>query len=138
MPPLFNKGTATREKVMKAAGIESSAMRKPIQNAPVEGARRHDLMIMTNSDDPFKPRVNTSKGAATLRRANIKYQQGQLLQEVKSMDVVTAEPLGSEEGNKFNARAKIYEKMTKGASKSRIEPVSVDAKIGSMKIDGKT
>ena len=123
---------------MKAAGIESSAMRKPIQNAPVEGTRRHDLMIMTNSDDPFKPRVNTSKGAATLRRANIKYQQGQLLQEVKSMDVVTAEPLGSEEGTKFNARAKIYEKMTKGASKSRIEPVSVDAKIGSMKIDGKT
>ena len=65
VPPHYNKGTVTREKEMKAAGIESSAIRTPIKDSPLDRAERHDSICTTNSDEPFEPQVNISKGAAS-------------------------------------------------------------------------
>jgi len=101
-----------RLKVISAAGIESSATREPIPNT--DGSRRHDVdFSRSQADDIFEPRKNVSPKNAALRRANIKYQQGVLLDQMKTNDLVTATPL--EGSGKHNARARIYSRMTNGA-----------------------
>jgi hypothetical protein len=82
----------------------------------------HDLAFSRNTpvyDDAFEPRKNISPKNAELRRANIKYQNGVLLGEVKPGDRVTAHPITSDSGR--SVRARIYSRMTNGALKSGLD-----------------
>ena len=83
----------------------------------------HDLEFgrRTNSGEDFAPRKTGSKENAALRRAAIAYQMGEHLREIPVGDGVQATPLNSERGNKHNARARIYDRMTKGALKSKLD-----------------
>ena len=63
----------------------------------------------------YEPRKNISKENARLRQANIKYQQGELMNQVPVGDDVVAQPVESPSGR--NPRARLYDRMTKGALK---------------------
>ena len=132
-PTFYKPESGVKERILRAAGIDSSAMRYPLTN-PVTGqpSTAHDLSFMTNSDDIFEPRRNISSDSARLRRANIKAQQGILLDEAKVGDVITASPI-EEPGQANNRRSLIYDRATKGALKSAQDPVSGETKIRALK-----
>ena len=85
----------------------------------IKGNRVHNVEFSrdtANPRDSYEPRKNISKESAKLRQANIKYQMGTLMDEVKPFETIEAQPISSESGR--NPRARIYDRMTKGALKS--------------------
>jgi hypothetical protein len=77
---------------------------------------RRDTFDRRESLDPPTRKITPQQ--RQLREANVKYQNGLLLEEVKPADNVTAEPIASDNGR--NSRARIYDRMSKGALKAHI------------------
>lgn len=113
------KNVAT-ERTLKAGGLQSSATRLKGKGVPsVKGSDLHNLEFSRDTFEPgdsYEPRKNLSPKNAKLRQDNIKYQMGQLMDEVKTGDIIEAQPIESESGR--NPRARMYDRMTKGALKS--------------------
>ena len=117
----YLKSKNVRMRSMKAGGIQSSSTRMiGSKGTSLEGRKIHDLEFHRDTlrkDDSYEPRKNISPKNAKLRQANVKFQTGQLLNEVRSGEVVEAQPVESQSGK--NPRARIYDRMTKGALKSQ-------------------
>lgn len=108
-------------RTMNAGGIKSAD--NFVKNKKT-GVVSHDLEFSRSQavDKPdsgtyaeYEPRRNISKENAKLRRANIAYQQGELMDRVPVGDDVIAQPVESPSGR--NPRARLYDRMTKGALK---------------------
>jgi hypothetical protein len=128
-PNVHNKRASTR--IIGAGGVNSYANRYKdpdsvikiggVEMSRTKGTTEHDLSFGRNTpdyEDSLSPRKNISPANAKIRQANIKFQNGILLSEVKEGDRVTATPIASESGR--NPRAAIYSRMTNGALKSGV------------------
>jgi len=115
------KGNNGVTRSVNAAGVGSYSNRTVHDLDPER--LNHSLSFARNNTvdeyDSLEPRKNISPDKAKLRQANIKYQNGILLNEVQPGDKVTATPITSENGR--NPRAAMYDRMTKGALKSKVE-----------------
>lgn len=108
-------------RTLNAGGIKSAD--NFVKNKQT-GTVQHDLefsrsQAVGNPDSgtypEYEPRKNISKENARLRQANIKYQQGELMDRVPVGDDVIAQPVESASGR--NPRARLYDRATKGALK---------------------
>ena len=112
------RSPVAKQRVLRAGGIESTASR--MKGRSKFNTDIHDLefhRVTADPGDSYEPRKNISKSNAKLRQDNIKYQMGQLMDEVKYKDTIEAQPIESESGR--NPRARMYDRLTKGALKSQ-------------------
>ena len=115
--PTVKEGKYIRRSTIKAGGISSSDSVFKDE----WGRKTHDLEFgreNTPDRDPYKRRKNLSKDNAKVRQANIKYQMGSQIDAIPEGDVIEAQPV-NENPDKPNARARIYDRETKGALKGK-------------------
>ena len=108
-----------QSRTLNAGGIKSAD--NSVTNKQT-GVTSHDLEFSRSQAvdrgsgmADYEPRRNISKENAALRRANIKYQQGTLMDAVPVGEDVIAQPVESDSGR--NPRARMYDRATKGALK---------------------
>lgn len=115
IPSKYTRGT---NKTISSGGLSTTA---EITKHGGKGKTTRDHMIDfgRNNVDPYErydqPVRNMTPERKALRSANIKYQAGQILERVQPGDTASALPLESDSGR--NPRAKVYDRMTKGALK---------------------
>ena len=115
--PTVKQGRYIKKTTTKAGGISSTDASFRTQ----KGDTAHDLEFgreNTPKGDPYKRRTNVSPENAKVRQANIKYQLGNHIDNVPEGDRIQAQPV-NEDPAKPNARARIYDRATKGALASK-------------------
>jgi hypothetical protein len=131
-PKVHSSGNSTYRSV-SAGGLTSHSNRYKEPDSVIKvngkevsrtvGNTEHDLSFNRNTSnygDSFNaPSRRLTKAQRDLRQANIKYQNGVLLEDVKAGDRVTASPIESKSGR--NPRARIYDRMTNGALKAGVD-----------------